>query len=553
MNKENTENAVIAGTLAYAAAIVMPLQSYLANVSLFPFSFGRLFLELLIVFSAIFTILFVLLTSLKRIKFLNTIARAVFLSALICIYAESSLLSFGLPEINGGHQSELFSTSRTIWDSCVWGAILAASFAAAFKIGSAVKWIPIALAVMLTASLFDVKKEVAENAPQQFARSQERKKGGVITSGFEWQRDVISNFKFSREENILIFILDSMPGNVSTKTISSMPELAAKFPGFIAFTNNIAMHDCTKRGLPGLMTGEYFDPKTSSPAEYPISIYGEKSFLVPFVDSGWETSFAPDFLPYGFTSASITTRAEVKGKQKRDWAAILRRSKTVPYLSLFDITVFRISPYAAKAPFLYAKIRHDPMFGQDESNFWYEHAMYRTLAESTFSASPRVLGVFHSRGAHPPLAFDKDGNKLSELKWGGDALHDLVLNPLYNLGRLMDSLREKGIYENSFIIVAADHGVVIAPHEHGHHPSESAILWIKPKGSSAALSYSNQPTSYSKIAPLMRALANGDVGSAKIIEILHTDNRLFRYQDANDQYHDNVIGPNGTIISRNDW
>ena len=55
MNKENTENEVIAGTLAYAAAIVMPLQSYLANVSLFPFSFGRLFLELLIVFSAIFT------------------------------------------------------------------------------------------------------------------------------------------------------------------------------------------------------------------------------------------------------------------------------------------------------------------------------------------------------------------------------------------------------------------------------------------------------------------------------------------------------------------
>jgi hypothetical protein len=51
----------------------------------------------------------------------------------------------------------------------------------------------------------------------------------------------------------------------------------------------------------------------------------------------------------------------------------------------------------------------------------------------------------------------------------------------------------------------------------------------------------------------MRALANGDVGSAKLIEILHTDNRLFRYQDANDQYHDNVIGPNGTIISRNDW
>ena len=420
----------------------------------------------------------------------------------------------------------------------------------AIQIGSS-RWlrrwahlVALALLVLAVASLFDVRRDEAAASPAP--------SDGGLSGGFEWQRDIVENFKFSRDRNVLVFILDSMPGNVSTDLVKSAPDLAAKFAGFVAFTNNVGMHDCTKRGLPGLMTGRYFDPRTSSKAEYPMSIFGEESFLVPYVAAGAEVSFVPDFLPYGFTNARVEKRMEVKGKQKHGWAALLKRSKEVPYLSLFDVTVFRIAPYVAKAPFLYAKIRHDPMFGQDESMFWYEHAMYPRLAVAPFTSAKTVLGVFHTRGAHPPLLFDPDGRRLplDDDIWDASFLPMLVRNPIHNLGKLMGTMRERGIYDKSLIVVMADHGVGLAPHAPGHHPSESAILWVKAEGATGPFAYSGIPTGYSRVAPLMKSAVSRSPDADAVAAALREENRLFRYQNPKnrDRYIDIVVGPDGGIV-----
>lgn len=529
--------------VAAVVTVILPLQSFLGNESLYPFGIGRLSVELGVAFAAttaVFAALFAVVGRRGR-----GVAQWLAVAAAACAYLEAGPLSAGLPEINGAFAPELAVASRGVWDCCAWAVLLAGGLAAA-------RWLPgrahiaaAALAALALASLFDVKRDGGASPAGN--------PGGGISSGFEWQLDVVENFRLSRERNVLVFIQDSMPGSVSTDIVKSSPDLAAKFPGFVAFTNNVGMHDCTKRGLPGLMTGRYFDPLSSSKVEYPMSIYGADSFLMPYVESGAEVSFAPDFLPYGYTNAKVEKRAKVTGRQKHGWAALLRRSKEVPYLSLFDVTVFRIAPYLAKAPFLYAKIRHDPMFEQDESNFWYEHAMYPRLAAAGFTSAKTVLGVFHTRGAHPPLVFDRDGRRLGTVGWGSKSLPDLVRNPLYNLARLMDALREKGVYDKSLVVVVADHGVGIAPHTPPHHPSESAILWVKPEGASGPLAYCGTPTGYSRIAAFMRSAATASPSAADAEAALREEDRLFRYQDADDRYHDIVVGPDGGIVYTRDY
>ena len=539
---ETFRSLATAAAVAAVVAVVLPLQTYLGNAALYPFGFARLLPELAVVFAVLAAAIFLLLVVSSR--FLFGALHGLIVGAALCVYLESGVLSFGLPEINGAFAPELAVASRGVLDCCAWALLLLGGLAASRWIRPFVHYIALALLALGVASLFDVRREASPtdggSADSAFAR------------GFEWQLDVVGNFRLSRERNVLVFILDSMPGNVSTELMKSSPDLAAKFPGFVAFTNNVGMHDCTKRGLPGLMTGRYFDPRTSSKAEYPMSIYGADSFLAPYVASGAEVYFAPDFLPYGFTNAKVEKRAQVKGRQKHGWAALLRRSKEVPYLSLFDVTVFRIAPYVAKAPFLYAKIRHDPMFGQDESNFWYEHAMYPRLAAAPFTDAKTVLGVFHTRGAHPPLVFDKDGNRLGNAGWGRDSLGALVFNPIYNLAKLMDSLREKGIYDKSLIVVLADHGVGIAPCEKGHHPSESAILWVKPEGAAGPFAYSGTPTGYSKVAAFMKSAATGRPDAAAAGRELREERRLFRFQDPNDDFHDIVVGSDGGIVAKED-
>lgn len=534
--KDEFGNIAIAVSLAAFLCVVLPVQTYMANASLFVFTPGRLAFELTVLFVAMVAAVWLVLATLGR--FLGGFLQAVFVAALVCVYLESGILSAGLPEINGGFLPALAVRSRMIVDLAVWAVILVGFLAAARWMRAWLHWIALAFLVLALASLFDVRREQAPASAQTTE--------GGLSSGFEWQRDVIENFRYSPKRNVLVFILDSMPGNMSYDFVTSNPELVRKFAGFTAFTNNVGMADCTKYGLPGLMTGRYFEPGVSSAADYPMSIFGEESFIVPYVKKGDEVFFVNDLLPYGYANGPITKRLPVTGRQKHGWAALLLRSKEVPYLSLFDTVVFRLSPYCAKAPFLYSKIRHDPMMGRDESVFWYEHVMFPILARAPLSGSAMTLGVFHSRGAHPPLLFDPDGKAYPRPRVDPGMVGELVSTPLRHLSKLLDTLRGRGLYDSSLIVVVADHGINLVPFARGHHPSESAILWVKPEGAKGPFAAVSRPTGYSKVSVLMRKAAEGPLDIRAIGDALEEQDRLYRYQ-LGDGFGDHIVGPDGTI------
>ena len=530
-------NVAIAVSLAAFLCIVLPVQTYMANASLFVFTPGRLALELAILLVVLTAALWFLLATTGR--FLGGTLQSFLVAALVCVYLESGILSAGLPEINGGFLPALAVRGRMIFDLAIWSVVLVCFLAAARWMRTWLHWIALSVLVLALASLFDVQREQAPSSEEIAASG--------LSSGFEWQRDIIENFRYSPKRNVLVFILDSMPGNRSYEFVSSDPEIAGRFAGFTAYTNNIGMADCTKYGLPGLMTGRYFEPGVSSLAEYPMSIFGEDSFIMPYVRGGAEVFFTNDLLPYGYANGPIAKRLPVKGEQKHGWSALLLRSRDVPYLSLFDVVVFRVAPYCAKAPFLYSKIRHDPMMGRDESAFWYEHVMFPILGRAPLSGSATTLGVFHSRGSHPPLVFDPDGKAYPQPRVDPDSVPELISTPIRHLSRLMDVLRERGLYDSSLIVVTSDHGTHLAPFAPGHHPSESAILWVKPEGANGGFSAVSRPTGHSKVSVLMRRAAEGPIDASAIGDALEERDRLHRCQLDAGGFEDRIIGPDGGI------
>jgi len=531
-------DAILSASFAGFVAVVLPLQTYLANSSLFVFTSGRLAVELLLLWAVLFLGVWVLLVTVGRI--LGGALHALFVALLVCAYVESGPLSAGLPEINGGYLPQLAIASRAVLDVGVWALVVFSLVATCRWTRYALHWVALAVVAISIGSVFDVRR----TAPTVDATKPAE--ASVLSKGFEWQRDVLENFRFSPKRNVLIFILDSMPGNLALDFVRNDPAMRAKFAGFTAYANNVGMHDCTKFGLPGLVTGRYFEPGSASAADYPMSMYGEESFLLPYVHAGAEIFFAPDLLPYGYTNGRIFRRVPVVGRQKHGWAAMLLRSREVPYLSLFDFVVFRLVPYCAKAPFLYSKIRHDPMMGRDESAFWYEHVMFPMLAGAPCSESPLTLGVFHSRGAHPPLVFDPEGKRYPNPRFELDVVKELVSTPLRHLARLFDDLRARGLYDASLIVVAADHGVSYAPCAPGHQPSESAILWVKPEAAKSAFAVDERPTGYSRVASFLSSAATGSPDAAAVGSALYEEDRMYRYQ-FEDGFRTLVVGPDGRV------
>lgn len=500
--KLTTRNSLIAAvSLAASVAVIIPIQSYLGNSDLYPFSLVRLLPELLAIFAAFAGGLFAL--GLLGDRFRVPVSSWL-VALLLCVYLESGLLSAGIPELNGGYVKELENFGFGIADSCIWVGLLAAFGLCSRWLKPYLHWIAAAVLLLMCASLFDVKR-VEALAEGEMAKA----------TGYENQPTVVANVKYSPTRNVLVFILDSMPGENSAEVMRNNAELRRKFPGFTAYPRNIGMHECTKRGIPGLLTGEHFDPAKVKASEYPMTMYGESSFVTAASRAGWNVAFSPDLLPYGFTNLPVERRvSQIEKQRSRDALAVLRRSREVPYLSLIDMVVFRITPYFFKSTVLYSRIRHAVSGRHSADEFWKERTLYPQLAKRPVNSDAKpFLGVFHSFGAHPP--------------WNGN-LKSVITENLERLAQLMDEYRASGVYDRSMIIVTADHGLDMATPVKGYPASASALLWVKPQGESGEYAEDGSMTSHARISALVKQALAKPPSSAECRETLKCDAAYYR-------------------------
>jgi len=488
----------------------VPLQSYLGNSGIFPFSLARLLPELAAVSVLLFLGFAGLLALLAKVRLSDRFA-SLLTAILICVYLETGLLSLGLPELNGGPVPELSSATRIVVDLGVWGVVLAAFVALAGRLRPYLHWISLAVLVLALAAVADVRRPASVAFPPADP-------AGLPAEGrFVPQPTVVENVRYSPSRNVLVFVLDSLPGKLVMDMVRGNDGLLGKFPGFVAYPRNIGMHECTKRGLPGLVTGRHFDEGKISEGEYPMTMYGPESVVMQAAARGWSVAFSPDLLPYGYTNLPVEKWVQREEKRRsRDVLAILRQSKEVPNLSLFDITAFRISPFCLKGPILYGRVRHAVKGRHSNDTFWGERTLYPTLAGRSLAADERpFLGIFHSWGVHPPWTTD---------------LPTEVMQKLSYLGELMDAYRAKGIYDRSMIVITSDHGLCRPgmPSVEGFPPEASAFLWVKPEGASAPYAESRLGTSHARIAPLVRAALEKPMSPSACSELLRDDDRLYR-------------------------
>jgi len=488
--------AIVSESFAAIAAVALPLPTFLRNSEVYPFSAGRLVPELL-AWAAVLA--GVCLPAARRVRGAALLAA---LSACVCL--EAGPLSAGLPELNGGFVSELSNVGRACLDAAVWTAVAAGFVVFARKLKPWLPLVSLAVAALSLASLVDVVlTKPRETSVERAGR------------GFESQPTVVANVAYSPTRDVLVFVLDSAPALEASDVMRTNAALRAAFAGFTAYPRNVAMHECTKRGVPGLATGRYYDPAEMPEAEYPMTMYGTNSVVAAADAADWSVAFSPDLMPYGFTNLPVERRVSREERpRKRDALAVLRQSREVPYLSLLDLVAFRAAPFGVKGRLLYSRTRHAVGGRHERDAFWQESTMYPALGTRPVSEDPRpFLGFFHSWGVHPP--------------WSG-SLESVLTAKLTALARLMDDYRRTGIYDRSLIVVTSDHGLGFARAHEGYPPSASALLWVKPEGARGPFAESATPTSHSRIAPLVRAALTGPVTDAE--KELRDGRRLYRAQ-----------------------
>ena len=508
------QTALLAIGSALFLTVLVPCQTFIANQPLFGFSTQSALLALLPWFAGASLALFALLLAGELL--LGSLARTLLLALLLCAYFESGLFSIGLPPLDG--EIRAFSNPfRVIIDTALLTTVFLGTLACHRWVKRFSTIIASTVVVMAIAALFDAapKSATAEDT--------------TFTSGYCPQLDVVQSATFSAQRNILLLILDSTPASLVAETLRAHPELESHFPGFTAYENNLAMHEQTARGLPGLMTGLSLR-KDQTANDYSTSIIGPKSFLVPYIQADNAVYFSDQLLSYGYTNRRTSTAATVRPVDDPETSVLFRPSTSIPYISLADTVRFRLAPYRYKGRILaraYAKAtKHLPPGAWVYS----ERQLYPFLANCPIKQDESLsLLIFHTSGIHGPILYDHSGEKLPSPSQALADYRQYSLFVLHQVAALMDALRARGLYDNTEIVIAADHGLITMRETEGFqgHGAESSILWTKPLNASAPFTRTATPTSNCRLHALFTALQQRPLTQQEMTALLEAHDRRF--------------------------
>ena len=502
----------VALALMLLTQVALPIQSYWANRASYPFSFGVLAGALAWRFAWMSALGIVAATLLARCFGRGGVG--VILALAVCVYLEAGILSNGLANLNG----DLFllhDRTRALWDAVVWAGVFAVILAAHPVLRRHYVLASLCLTVMVGASMLDTRHEKLAD------------KSNLVIHDFMSVDTVIRSVAYSTNRNVMVFIIDSLERE-QAHAIMEDPEAGAKlreqFAGFIEYTNNVGALPQTLLAVPNLLTGRYPDGSTAI-ADYVWSCYGPESVLKDYLETGQDVFLTTPALGCGYgtrakgtddLSGGTTSVLDCIGNGGGGW-------------SIRNVTRWRAMPFAAKASVSFHTSIAD---GSGDLREW---AVFPELARA--SVDSKATGTFlvvHTEGVHVPAQWNRRGEMLPA---GDDSDQGAVEQGVFvmdQLGKLMDSFRAKGIYDNSLILVLGDHG------EHqeakfrqdrlsGRLPRNARpCLWVKPMGSKYDFRADDGPTSLARVAELLRTAGREVLSEEAIGGILQSDKRLYR-------------------------
>ena len=93
-------------------------------------------------------------------------------------------------------------------------------------------------------------------------------------------------------------------------------------------------------------------------------------------------------------------------------------------------------------------IVRDNIFRDDNDDF------LKDINSATFTTSgDKFFKIYHVEGAHVPFVFDEKLNRVSDSNYKKS-----VEGSMYLAKEFIDRLKENGVYDNSVVIILADHG-----------------------------------------------------------------------------------------------
>lgn len=487
--KNLTPAYILSFVISFMLYIYEPILTYSTNINDFWFDFKTMIGPILLYFAILWAGLSILYTVVyfinkcfsKKLRFYKVILILSYI-AFIFIYIQGNYMTGKLPTLDGTTINWGTYTTENIISIVILVVLLVAEIIAIIKLKydttvKANNWITIAIFFMLLTSFVSVLF-----TPDMF-------KEKIVANA------TIRNINnASSDKNFFIFLVDAVDSREFASVVEESPKYKNTFEDFTYYPDTVSAYLFTRDSIPFILSGKWNENKTDF-IEYCDDAYSNSEFLKQLKDKDYQMNF------YEYEIHWSSRKVE-------QFANVDVYNKDINSISLFKqltkYTLFKYLPYSLKQ---YSKIEtlnfeYCKVDKHNENFSWSNRLAYDMIKNNEIQVvDNRYFQFMHIEGGHVPFDYDENVNQIPEEEGTYRKKLQATLNIIDSF---INRLKENNVYDNSVIIVMADHGYWA---ETGR---QNPILYIKGIDEHHAMETSDIPVSYEDLIGAYSQLLNGD-------------------------------------------
>lgn len=454
--KEFSASLIMFFTLAFMLFIYEPIVAYSSNVNDYWFNFKTLVLNNLLIFIGVllsFSVLSFIIYFVSK-KFKKDIVYKIYLMIVfivfIATYIQGNYLAGALPTLDGSPIIWSDYTKQSLISIGMWLVLIVVNIVLYKKLSkeytSIVKYVSLAVFAMLSVSLVSIlltNKEIY-----------------VEKGSYTATTDNIN--QISKNQNFLMLVVDMADSKTFNNVLKNMGK-EELLKDFTYYPDTLSAYPFTRESIPFMLSGEWFVEQDTF-TNYYNDVMDNSKFLKTLRDKNYDINIYESEL--GWTNEKALDVNNIKAVNfEIDKSNLFKQE--FKYLS-FKYLPFNLKKYSNIESLDYTLCRKSDL---DTNNIYkMENDFVYDELNSLKTQKNNYFQFLHIDGGHYPWDMNKDFEKIEN-----GTYEEKIESSIVVIEKYLDRIKESGQYDNSVIIILADHG------NNGYDPvgRQNPILYIK--------------------------------------------------------------------------
>ena len=501
--------------ISFLIFLYAPIDLYCANISEFWFDFSTLLLTAFGMFTvSMLVLLLIYVIALWVHPKVYRIALTGGLALFICTYIQGNYMIDRLPPLDGtsiwwGKYDVLRMDTLMLWGIVLTIAIIAAIFLKKEKFENTIMFISGVMALML---LVTVCSTILTS--------------GALTPKVHMHISVENEFQMSEEENFVIFVLDTADSREFTAMLEDHPEYREIFSDFTYYENMMGNYSCTMNAVAYILSGKWFENQEPLD-EYLNDVYLNSPLWEDLRNRGYRIDLYEDDIR-ALDDSVVDNFANVYHTTVSP-SSYLELAKEELKLVGFRYAPYDLKRYCETREVYFDELQVSKPDGTTAGTFTENNMDFKVALDEngvTVDQAGKIFKFIHLEGAHAPFIYGENMDYVP----GGDYRQNMEAS-ITLAKNYIQALKESGAYDNTAIIVMADHGY------NGQGDETDRDVWMRPtpmflvKGKEEqhdTMQISEAPVSYVDLWEAYMRLMDGEKSDA-LFDWKEGDTRERRY------------------------